>query len=424
MHLNRHPAFAGLLFTVFTLLSSCVRAEPYSLVYEVRFDPKSESADVRLILEDAGPLSSLDFNIKKGVHSDFSGDGEIEQADGRVVWTPGEGAAELRYRVKITHERESNKDEPHYDALMTDDWALFRGDDLVPPAKVKARKGAESAAELRFVLPKGWTSVETGWPRDKRSQKAGESNRPAFLIDNPARNFDRPTGWMIAGKLGTRRDWVGRGDKNLTRVSVSAPQGSSMRRMDILLFTNFVWPEFQKAFGTMPDKLLLVGGDDPMWRGGLSGPNSLFLHADRPIVSENGTSSLLHELTHMLTHISGDENDDWIAEGIAEFYSIEAMYRAGGMGEERKRKILEGLADWSKDITTLRKPRSTGATTAAATLLFFQLDDELQSKGESLDDLVKILMKDPKVSLDALREATESLLGKPSRVLQSPLLKD
>src|SRR5205085_6219937 len=118
-------------------------------------------------------------------------------------------------------------------------------------------------------------------------------------------------------------------------VAVSGPIGADLRRMDVLALLNLIWPEVEHAFGRTPRKLLIAGAPDPLWRGGLSAPNSLFLHADRPLVSENGTSALLHELTHVITRIRGDRYDDWIAEGIAEFYSVELQRRAGAISTSR-----------------------------------------------------------------------------------------
>ena len=172
-------------------------------------------------------------------------------------------------------------------------------------------------------MPASYSSVNTEW-REEPIPGAGEEpgSRRVFRVDNPERRFDRPTGWMIAGKLGTRRDLLGAPEVGLTRVSVSAPRGTALHRMDILTLLSFVWPEVQDTLGKLPDELLIVGGDDPLWLGGLSAAQSLFLHAGRPLVSENGTSALMHELTHLLTRISGKKRDDWIAEGIAEGITI------------------------------------------------------------------------------------------------------
>jgi predicted metalloprotease with PDZ domain len=176
--------------------------------------------------------------------------------------------------------------------------------------------------------------------------------------------------------------------------------------------------------------LLVVGAADPMWRGGLSASNSLFLHADRPLVSENGTSSLVHELTHMVTRISGVEtattNDDWIAEGIAEFYSFEILYRAHGISKSRRSRIIRDLARWGADVEHLRQGRSSGAITARAVVLLDQLDQEIRQRSKdkySLDDVTRQLMTKRKVSLADLREATAKLIGDKIDTLDSPLLR-
>lgn len=167
-----------------------------------------------------------------------------------------------------------------------------------------------------------------------------------------------------------------------------------------------------------------------MWRGGLSASNSLFLHADRPLVSENGTSPLLHELTHMVTRISGvataTTNDDWIAEGLAEFYSFELLYRANGMTKARRNTIIKNLAKWGADVKHLRQSKSTGPITARAVVLLDELDKEIRArsnKKHTIDDVTRDLMKTRKVSLDDLRKSVEKLIGKNIETLKSPLLK-
>ncbi|MGQ9426390.1 hypothetical protein ACXYTJ_09815 [Gilvimarinus sp. F26214L] len=382
-------------------------ASTYELRYNVDLLPSEQAALVTVAIPDARLLRELDFRIDSRVHSEFRANGTLEVENERARWTPPADDARLTLRVKIPSERDPGE----YDAYINDDWAIFRGDDLVPPATVRSVKGAESRATLHFDLPKGWPSVNTGWPRDEAGQ--------GFLVDNPQRRFDRPTGWMIAGKTGTRRDRVGQ-----TRISVSAPVGTRLHRMDVLSFLNFVWPELENVFRATPPRLLIVGAGEPMWRGGLSGPNSLFLHADRPLVSENGTSALIHELVHMVGSIRGKKGHDWIAEGIAEFYAVELLHRAGGMTDARREKVFDDLGQWGADVETLIAPHSTGARTARATILFRSLDQEIRKHsrgGYTLDDVVPQLM-DRKTSLQDLRDRVEALTGKRSRVLASDLL--
>ena len=181
----------------------------------------------------------------------------------------------------------------------------------------------------------------------------------------------------------------------------------------------------RKAFGKTPRKLLIAGAPDPLWRGGLSAPNSLFLHADRPLISENGTSALLHELTHVITRIRGERYDDWIAEGVAEFYSVELQRRAGGISDSRYAITRRDLREWSRTVKTLRVKHSTGPVTARAVLLLQDLDKEIRQRtkdAKSFDDVVRELIKKRTVSLEELRAATEAVIGARSRTLDSPLL--
>lgn len=400
------PLFAVLLLSSVHALA----AKRVDLDYDVRLLPEQDQAEVRLTLEEGEAVRRLDFNLgDETAYSDFQADGEWEQeTPERGIWRPGKGKASLTYRVRISHQRKSGS----YDARMTEDWALFRGDDLVPPAKLDQRDGVNLVSRLRFELPKGWKSVETGWPRIGKNR---------FRIDNPERKFDRPTGWMLAGKLGSRRAKLGE-----TEVSVVAPVGEGMRRMDILTMLTFVWPEVQNVFPRDPKKLLIVGAGDPMWRGGLSGPNSLFMHAQRPMVSENGTSSLVHELVHVFSRITDADRSDWISEGLAEYYAIELVRRAGGMSEDRYQAVREHLTKWSRKVSSLRTERSSGPVTARAVLLLQDLDREIRQGSKSrhsLDDVARGLMRLDKATTQDFINITESLLGGSSKVLDTRLLR-
>ncbi|MCF7202183.1 hypothetical protein [Pseudomonas oligotrophica] len=399
-----------LLFSLLLCAVHAQAAQRVDLDYHVRLVPQADQAEVRLTLEKGEVIRSLDFNLgEEGTYSDFQADGQWSQEQpGRGVWKPAAGKAQLSYRVRISHARGDGR----FDARMTEDWALFRGDDLVPPVHLDEVDGTVLVARLQFELPEGWKSIETGWKRIGKNR---------FRIDNPERLFDRPTGWMLAGKLGTRRARLGETD-----VTVAAPIGEGVRRMDILTLLTFVWPELQNVFPRDPGKLLIVGAGEPMWRGGLSGPNSLYMHADRPLVSENGTSSLVHELVHVFSRISDADRSDWISEGLAEYYAIELMRRAGGLSEDRYQVVREHLGKWSRDVSSLRTERSSGPVTARAVLMLQELDREIRqrSKGRhSLDDVARGLMRLDKVTTDDFIDITETLLGGGSKALDMRLLR-
>jgi hypothetical protein len=413
--LNWRCVAAGFMLQFFICCGAAAEQQDplvYKLHYQFSFDVARQGVDVVISVDKGDLLQAIRFKNPKGIYQNIAANGKLIERGDQVDWQLPVANAQLSYFVKITHERDPGR----YDAIMTKDWALFRGDDLVPAVHTFERDGALAQATLAVVLPEGWSSVETGWARVKGN---------LFKIENLERSFDRPTGWMIAGKIGTRRSLAAK-----TSIAVSAPKGEKLQRMDALTFLNFVWPEMHKAFKATPKKLLVVGAGDPMWRGGLSASNSLFLHADRPLVSENGTSPLLHELTHMVTRISGTlmagKNDDWIAEGVAEFYSFELLYRAGGMSKSRRNKIIASLSRWGKDVTQLRTKASSGPITARAVVWLNELDQELQKRSHkkySLDDVVRELMVKRKVSRDDLQNISEQLAGGKLEVFKSPLLK-
>ena len=397
---------------LFCLSAPSWAAQQVDLDYRVKFLPESGQAEVSLTLEKGERVRSLDFNLgDEGRYSDFSADGQWTQDNPeRGVWQPAAGRAKLSYRVRIDHLRSAER----YDARMTEDWALLRGDDLVPSAKLRQQDKTELVARLTFELPKGWRGVETGWPRIGTHK---------FRIDNPLRKFDRPTGWLVAGKIGTRRARLGD-----TEVTVAAPVGEDMRRMDVLTLLTFVWPQMQALFPRDPDKLLIVGAGDPMWRGGLSATNSYYMHSARPLVSENGTSSLVHELVHVFSRIRGRDRSDWIGEGLAEYYAIELMRRAGGLSEDRYQRVREQLIEWSKPVKSLRGKRVNGAVTARAVLLLQELDREIRQatkdgQPRSLDDVTRGLMRMDKASTEDFIELTENVMGRASEVLDTRLLR-
>lgn len=385
--------------------------KPVALEYTIELLPKQDQARISIALGAGGQRIkqlALKFDAKR--YSEFTANqGKFAASTpGRAVWTPAGAGSKLTYLVRISHRRVSGD----YDARMTADWALFRGDKVIPFIRARMKKNSGVMAHLNFKLPPGWTNVDTGWERLPNNR---------FVVDNRERRFDRPIGWIIAGKVGTRYDATGQ-----TVIAVAAPKGDPLDRMDTITLVNLVWPELESAFRRTPKKILIVGAGDPMWRGGLSGPNSMFLHSDRPMVSENGTSTLLHELTHVITRITGENRSDWIAEGLAEFYSIELSWRAGGMSDRRRERVYTNLRQWSRGVKTLRTEQSTAEITARATLLLHDLDAEIRARTKNdkdIDNVTRILRELRKVSTLEFIAATEKVLGGKSKVLATPLLK-
>lgn len=387
-------------------------AKKVDLDYHVRLLPQSDQAEVRLTLAQGAAVRSLDFDLADGSrYSDFKADGQWQLTPGKVtrgVWRPAADKASLTYKVRISQPRKNNT----FEARMTPGWALLRGDDLVPAARLDQQDGIELVSRLAFELPSGWKSVETAWPRIGKNR---------FRVDNVSRLFDRPTGWMLAGNLGTRRTRLGE-----TEVTVASPRGQGMRRMDVLTLLTFVWPQVQAVYPRHPDKVLIVGAGDPMWRGSTAGHESIYLHSRLPLVSESGSSPLLRELAQMFGRISDDDRSDWISEGFAEFYAIELLRRAGGMSDERYQVLHDNLLKVGGKVSSLRGEQASAAQVARAVVLLQELDREirLQTRNKrSLDDLLHSVMRLDKVSTREFVTLSESIIGEPSKVLQSDLLK-
>ena len=402
----------ALLIAPLALSAPVWAAKKVDLDYHVRLLPQSDQAEVRLTLAKGEAVRSLDFDLGDGSHySDFKADGQWQLSPGkhaRGLWRPSGDKPSLTYRVSISHGRKSGS----FDTCMTPTWALLRGDDLVPPARLDQQDGVELVSRLQFELPNGWQSVETAWPRIGKN---------TFRIDNPSHLFDRPTGWMLAGHLGSRRTRLGE-----TEVTVASPQGQGMRRMDVLTLLTFIWPQVQAVYPRHPKKLLIVGANDPMWRGSLGAHESIYLNTRLPLVSESGSSALVRELAQVFGRINDEHRSDWISEGFAEYYAIELVRRAGGMSDERYQALQAKLTRDSQKVTTLRGEQISAAQLAKAVMVLQELDREIRLKTRnkrSLDDVLRGAMHLGTVSSKAFVQLAESVLGESSKVLDTGLLQ-
>ncbi|MGY2378149.1 hypothetical protein ACW9IB_26930 [Pseudomonas sp. SDO524_S393] len=397
---------ASLVLLALSMPAWCARK--VDLDYHVKLLPQGEQAEVRVSLSQGSAVRSLDFDLgHDGEYSDFKADGQWKVTGTRGLWQPGADKASLTYRVRLTQARKPGI----YEARMTPAWALFRGEDLVPAARLDQQDGVELVARLVFELPAGWKSVETAWPRIGNNK---------FRIDNVSRLFDRPTGWMLAGNLGSRRVRLGE-----TEVTVASPKGQAMRRMDVLTLLTFVWPQVEAAFPRHPAKLLVVGASDPMRRGAFSSRDSIYLNSRTPLISENGSSPLIREVVQAIGRFNDHDSSDWISEGLAEYYGIELVRRAGGITDERYVAIQARLTRDSKGVSSLRGEHVSGATVSRAVLLLQELDREIRVKTHnkrSLDDLAQAVMRANSVTTAEFVKLAESILGEPSVVLDSKLL--
>jgi len=383
-------------------------AKKVDLDYHVRLLPASGQAEVRLTLADGSAVRSLDFDLgKAGAYSGFQADGNWQTQGQRGVWQPAAGKTSLSYRVQLEQKRGGA-----YSSRLNPQWALFLGDQLVPPAHLDQQDGTELVARLAFDLPEGWKGVETAWPRIGKDK---------FRIDNVSRLFDRPTGWMLAGDLGSRRARLGD-----TEVTVAAPVGQGMRRLDSLTLLTFVWPQLQALFPRNPAKLLLVGARDGMWRGAAAAHGSVYLHSGRPMVSENGSNPLLREVVQLFAQVHGRDGSDWLVESLTDFYASELLRRSGGISDDRYQAWQARLSKQGAKVTHLKGKHASPAQVARGVMLLQALDTEIRIHTQarrSLDDVVRGLMRLPSVSTEDFVQISENVLGRQSEVLQSKVLQ-
>ena len=410
--MNRFTAvLCAILFCAFPAAPRNALADEYSLNYRVHLEPGATAAEVSLELRGEKLPTKLVLHLDPEHHSGVRSEQELELEDDRASWRPRGPVARLDYRFAIPNEKSSGR----FDAYITDNWAILRSDKLVPPISATMPKGLESRASLEFDLPPDWSAVA---PYEKL-QQSGDAVR--YRVIDPGRSLPRPKGWLILGRLAVRTDEVA-GVKSL----VAAPRGQGGKLQDLLAFLNWNMPALTQVFPDFPPRVLVVTAGQPMWRGGLSGPRSLFMHSDRPLVSGNRTSSLLHELVHVATGITGDHESDWIVEGLAEYYASNLLYRSGGISEARYREALVKLEVWGRDADSLLVKRASGAVTARAVGVMVQLDHQIRTASggsASLDDVARALARDRgRVSLASFTGLAAAAAGEDIAILKRETL--
>lgn len=381
----------------------------YAADYRISPEISEAGANVELSIEQSrGLLRELSMPLRDRAISNIAGDGKISLDNGRIRWLPPDKGGKLRWFATINHLR----DESTYDAYVSDDWALFRAEDVIPPTATRTLKGSVSKTRMMFDLPAGWSAVSQYVKRED-----------VHNVSNPDRRFDRPTGWIVLGKLGVRNETIAG-----VRIVVAAPTGHEVRRLDILAMLNWNLPDVLRLLPAFPKRLTVVSAGEPMWRGGLSAPRSFYLHADRPLISENGTSTMMHEIMHIGLSVDAVKGADWIIEGLAEYYGLEVMRRSGTLSEKRYLSARSTLSDWGKSAKSMCADSSAGAVTARAVGVLARLDDEIgrHSNGEyKLDDLVqRIANSRHHISVTLLRNISKDLTGSESRVLSDKSLNN
>ena len=355
----------------------------YSVDYVVRIGRRDPThAQVRWLLAGIDEIRSFRLVFRDERFTDVKGTGTLER-DGRTVrWTPGRPYAHLRYTLTLARRRPPG---PHFDSWADRDWIATRALHLFPEIHVDFHSGADAArsrARLLFRVPRGWRVAAAQEPADGGG----------FVVREPGKRFDRPRGWFLLGRIVRHRRTIGGMD-----VTVATAPGSALDVRALFRLYARTVPLLAGVLGPPPARLLVVSAPDPMWHGGLSGEDSFFVNGHIPLRSADKTSTYLHELFHVWQPFRPGPDGRWIAEGLAEYYSLALPYRAGRLTERRFARgiaLFRRYGRWDVDLSRTRDP---AVLNNSAPLVLHWIDMEIRrltNDRHSLDDAVRTLARD------------------------------
>jgi hypothetical protein len=366
--------------------------------YRVSLKPSERVANVRLVVRQREPgLARLKFHVDPAQHLGFEGDGDIAvEGSDYVVWTVPPRGGSIQWTSRLDHLR----DPTSYDARFGTNWALFRGSDLVPPAASRYVSGSRSSGTLKLDLPKKWKFVS-------RHPIAEDG---LYVLEDPDRFFARPSGWMMVGRIETQTFEV-----EGMQVTLATTRKLGVDLMELRSFLRWTLPTFKAILGDLPPRLVLVGAGDPMWRGGLSGPQSIYLHRDRPLVDDDGTSPILHELTHVFMGAKAGPGGDWVVEGLAEYYAIEVLHRSGGMSAGERIDAHRRLRRKGRKVDELEVDRAKSRVTARSVAVLDRLDQRMRDLTDDRANLDLVLRRlvtlDEPITTELFKALVEEVVG-------------
>jgi hypothetical protein len=360
------------------------------------------TARVRWELSGIEEIKHLRLRFESDDVEDLRGTGILQPDDKGLRWIPGGPYAHLSYRIPINRERGESQ---RYDSYAADSWIVTRARRIFPRIDVTwdTREGSKpkSRARLIFRLPNGWQSAAA-------HERTGKH---VYRLQQAGTVLDRPRGWYGLGELATDRQEIAGIMLRFARVGKAPPHSS-----DLFEFLAATLPRLRRLLRSEAERILIVCAPDPMWRGGISGENSMFVHSGRRLRTPDKTSPYLHELFHVLQPFRVAEDADWVGEGLAEFYSVELQRRAGAVDAdafERALRYFEKYGEWNVD---LRKQKDNAATNNSAPLVMYAIDQRIQKATagkKRLDDVVLSLTQEERVIDTALfRRTVDTVSGK------------
>lgn len=326
--------------------------------------------------------------------TDVQGSGQLVWDGPTLRWTPNGPYAHLSYTVAVDRHRPSNG--PRFDSHADPDWIATRAWHLFPEINVEFTKGVQAttpSARLIFDLPPGW-----------RSAAAGERLAPnVYRVFERGRNFHRPRGWMLLGKINPTTHKVAD-----LAITVATAPGSALAPHRLLHLYDDIVPLMAAVLGPPPPRVLVVSAPDPMWHGGLSGEESFFVNGRIPLRSADRTSTYLHELFHVWAPFDVKPDGHWVSEGLAEYYTVVLGRRAGRLTDADVTRAFELFRQHGRWNVDLSHDTERDALNNSAPYLMAALDERIRRDTHGrrrLDDAVQALIADGAVVTTARWQA-------------------
>lgn len=358
--------------------------ETYSVQYTIEIDAATPArAHVRWQLAGIDEIERIRFRFDPSRFEDFGGSGTLERRRDEILWIPSGPYAELHYTARLDHRRAPDKG---YDSYAGDGWILSRTTAFFPRSAALFRRevepSPESRARLALRLPRGWSST-TVLPLEGPNR---------YVVETLHQRFDHPRGWLLLGHMQRTDVRVGE-----TALTIARASGVTRKVEPVTRLITQALPLVTALFDRPLPRLLIVIGSDPMWRGGLSGEESFYMHDRRPIRSRDHTSPYLHELFHVAAPFRPHADAHWVTEGLAEYYSVELQRRMGRLSDTRFQRALELFAEhgiWHHDFTRTSAP---ALRNNSAPLVMYALDQRIRAATggqHGLDTVVRSLARD------------------------------
>lgn len=355
-------------------------------------DP-SQPAQIHTILKGANEIDRIRWRIPEHRFDNLAASGNFVQTGPEEwTWTPGAIDGEVRYQAPLFKQRGGKG----YDSYHGGSWILLRTSDLFPRKTYVTRRPLRGLTRVRFQLPAGWEAVSAMQPIGPNYFQA----RPRFG------DLTKPYGWLLIGELAVHRFTIAD-----VAVTIATPRAAQFDPATFAPLLRRSLRRLQHIIGRLPPELTVVIGSDPMWRGGISGEHSLYLNQELAVISKDYTSTIIHELFHVVQGFRKSSTQaDWIVEGLAEYYSLRILRDLKIITRNQFRRgirTFEQQGQWNVDLT---KTRSRAAKYNSAPLVFFYLDQLLQTHTQgkkSLATIVTLLGRHHEVSNLTLKQALE-----------------